>query len=138
MTAPAAVRTVPMLVLLGLLAACATTNPRRGMSASDRLTREEIAGAQGARNLYEVVERLRPRWLVVRSADRLNLSAGIVVFQDQTYLGSAEILRQFSPDMYYEMRWLDGAVASATLPGLHPDHPVAGAIVLFTRSQEGG
>ncbi len=91
---------------------------------------------QGARNLYDVVERLRPRWLVVRAPDRLNLSAGIVVYQEQTFLGDAEILRQCSREMYYELRWLDGAVASATLPGLHPDQPVAGAIVLYMPGHE--
>ncbi len=138
MSVSAAVRAIPLLALLGLAAACAATNARRGAPSLTRITREEIVGVQGARNLYEVVERLRPRWLVVRAADRLNLSEGIVVYQEETYLGGAEILRQLSPDMFFELRWLDGAVASATLPGLHPDRPVGGAIVLYTRDHERG
>ncbi len=126
---------LPVLLLAG---ACAGGNPRpRGGPSMDWITHEEIAELQGVQNMYDVVQRLRPRWLEVRAADRFILSAGVVVYQDQTFLGEVGILRQLRPDMFYSMRWLPGSVASATLPGLHPDRPVAGAIILYTNERGG-
>ena len=112
---------------------CAS-NPRAGSGTSmDRITNDELVSVEGVRNLWDVVERLRPRWLQVRAAERsLGLATNIVVFQDQTYLGDIDILHQLSPDVAYDMRWLDGATASATLPGLGSQH-VAGAIIIYTR-----
>lgn len=109
-------------------------NPRAGSGTSmDRITNDELVSVEGARNLWDVVERLRPRWLQARAADRsLGLATNIVVFQDQAYLGDIDILHQLSPDVAYDMRWLDGTTASATLPGLGSQH-VAGAIILYTR-----
>lgn len=136
MTRSAARLWLPLLTSVALAGACASGNPRaRGGPAADWITHEEMVELQGVRNLYEVVERLRPRWLNVRAADRFVLDRGIVVYQD--HMGSAEILKQFQPDMFYALRWLPGSVASATLPGLHPDRPVPGAIVLYTNERGG-
>ncbi len=118
---------------LGLAGACAS-NPRPGSGiAQDLITNEELNSVEGARNLWDVVERLRPRWLQVRAADRsLGLSTNVVVFQDQSYLGDVDILHQLSQDIAYDLKWLDGTTASSTLPGLGSQH-VAGAIVIYTR-----
>ncbi len=112
---------------------CAT-NPRAGSGTSlDRITNDELVSVEGVRNLWDVVERLRPRWLQVRAADRsLGLQTNIVVFQDQAYLGNIDTLHQLSPDLAYELKWLDGPTASSTLPGLGSQH-VAGAIIIYTR-----
>lgn len=120
------------LVLLG--GACASNpEPGEGGSNPERITREEIASVEGARNLYDVVQRLRPRWLRVRGGDRsFGLATNIVVFQDQTYLGDIDSLRQLAPEAAVELRWLDGTTASATLSGLGSQH-VAGAIIVSTR-----
>ncbi len=141
---------LPVLVLAG---ACASgSNRPRGGPSGDWITHEELAEVQGVRNMYDVVQRLRPRWLIARGSDgsapveaagRLEFGGdvrfkeGIVVYQDQTFLGGVGILNQIQPGMYYALRWLPGSVASATLPGLHPDHPVAGAIVLYTNERGG-
>jgi len=88
------------------------------------------------RTLYDVVQRLRPRWLEIRAGDRsFAIGTGratIVVFQDQSYLGDVEYLKQIAPDLAYELKWLDGPTASSTLPGLGSQH-VAGAIIIRTR-----
>lgn len=128
----------PMLLIVWTLglSACATT--RSGgttTTRSDRLTLEEIQGAQGAQNLYEVVQRLRPRWLNVRAAERsFTMQAEIAVYQGQTYVGNVESLRQMGTSMAREMRYLDGPTATATLPGLGTGRHVAGAIVLTLNS----
>ncbi|MDH5758943.1 MAG: hypothetical protein OEZ65_05090 [Gemmatimonadota bacterium] len=121
-----------MAALALSVGACATTKPQNS-SNPDLLTQEEIMGA-GARNLHEVVQRLRPRWLRARAADRsFGSSVEIVVYQNQTFLGNTETLAQISPSMAYEMRWLDGTTAAATLPGLGSGRIVAGAIVIKTQ-----
>lgn len=118
-----------------LALACASAGGPREAGSLDRITRDQIVGVDGARNLYDVIQRLQPRWLQVRAGDRsFGLTTGIVVFQDNAYLGDVDALRQISPDVAYELRWLDGATASATLTGLGSQH-VAGAIVISTHER---
>lgn len=96
------------------------------------LTRDEIASANVS-NLYDAVQRLRPRWLTSRGPRSLSgLSTDIVVFQDQSMLGDIEVLRQLAPDIAIQIRYLDGSTATASLPGLGSRH-VEGAIVIQTR-----
>ncbi len=120
-------------MLLPLAACAGNPPPEDGGGNPDRLTREEITAVEGARSLYDVVLHLRPRWLQVRAGDRsFGLATNIVVFQDDTYLGNIDTLRQLSPEMAYEMHWLDGTTAAATLSGVGSQH-VAGAIIIRTR-----
>lgn len=125
-----------LLVVVGLFAACASTGERGPRSDPDELTREEIMSVD-ARDLYDVVRRLRPRWLnaVRRAGERsFGLQTRIVVYQDQTYLGDSEVLGNWSPSAAYKLEWMDGTRASATLPGLGSQH-VAGAIIIYTRPE---
>jgi hypothetical protein len=121
-------------VTMVVLSACssATRAGSGGNTRTDLLTREQIMSVPTANTLYEVIQRLRPRWLETRGGERsFGLTTDIVVYQNQTYLGDVGALSQLSPDMAYELRWLDGPTASSTLPGLGSRH-VAGAIVLYT------
>lgn len=123
------------VLVVGLLNACttATRSDDGPNTRTDLLTREQIMSVTGATNLYEVVQRLRPRWLDARGGERsFGLSTDIVVYQDQTFLGDVDTLGQLSPNMAWELRWLDGTTASATLPGLGSRH-VVGAIILSTK-----
>ena len=116
-----------------LASGCATVRNPQGNGRMDLLTREEIMGVRGVTNLYDVVERLRPRWLKVRSQDRsFGLTTSIVVFQNQTLLGTVETLRQLQPGLAYQLKYLDGTTAKNTLPGLAFEGHVAGAIILST------
>jgi hypothetical protein len=84
----------------------------------------------GAVTAYEVVEQLRPRWLVVRSGMRsFSMETEVVVFQDQLFLGNQSALRGIGIDGIYEIRYIDGPTAKATLAGLGDRH-VQGAIVI--------
>lgn len=116
--------------------ACAANKEAGAGTQQDRITHDELTAVEGAHNLWDVVSRLRPRWLEVRAADRsFGIGTGkatIVVFQDQALLGDMEMLHQLAPDVAYDMKWLDGPTASSTLPGLGSQH-VAGAIILYTR-----
>lgn len=121
-----------VLVLTAGTVGCATTRSDSEGTRSDILTREEIMGAQGARNLYDVVQRLRPRWLVARATSRsFQTSTGIVIYQNQVYQGGPETLRQFDRSSAYQLRFMDGPTASASLSGLPGQH-VAGAIIIST------
>lgn len=128
-------RRLLLLACLALLAAaggCATTG---GGPDGDPgvLTREEIREADLA-NLYEVVQRLRPRWLRnVRGQRSFNVEGGIVVYQNQTFLGGPEVLRQWQPSAVARMVYLDGVTASNELPGPASNRHVEGAIVIYTR-----
>ncbi len=130
---------IGVAVVLGVvMTACASAGvPSQNGGRRDRLTRQEIMSAN-VTNLYDVVSRLRPQWLeVAQRGDRsFGLQTNVVVFQNQTYLGGVDVLRQMSPELAYGIDWLDGSTASNTLPGLGSQH-VAGAIVVKTSAGGG-
>lgn len=127
-------RTVlPFTALAGLLvlaAACASSNgdgPRRD---SNILTAEEMATAPVS-NLYEAVEQLRPRWLQVRTRRSLNMESEVSVFLNRSYLGGPQELRSMGISGVAQLRYLDGALASATLR-VPSGRAIEGAIVVET------
>lgn len=129
------------LGLLGavLTAGCATLGGFEEGGRADLLTREEILSVQGVSSLYDVVQRLRPRWLIMRAPVRgFGMTTEIVVYENQLYLGNVDALRQLQPGMAFEMRWLDGIRAADLLPGLGSSRLPAGAIVISTAKGPGG
>lgn len=125
-----------LFAALPLLVACASGSSRRDAPRprTDVITHEELERSE-LRNAYEAVQRLRPRWLQVRSGMRsFALETEVVVFQDQLFLGNQEALQRIGLDGIYEIRYLDGATAKATLPGLGSRH-VQGAIVIHMSPQ---
>lgn len=105
------------------------SNQPNARGTSNYLTQAEIESV-GVGNLYDVVQRLRPRWLSVRGAGRsLGMNTSILVYQGSVLLGSSEMLKQISPRGVYSMEFIDGARAAATLPGAMVNH-TAGAIVV--------
>lgn len=122
-----------VLVAVAVANGCATTKSGGSGGRSDVITREEIMSAEGVRNMYELVQRLRPRWVTVRSQDRsFGMTTEIGVFQGQTYLGDVETLRQMGHTMAYELRWMDGPTAMSSLPGLGGGKHLSGAIIIVT------
>lgn len=123
-----------MLVVAGMLVTgCGHAVGGNGRHDPDYISREEIMSVD-ARSLYDVVNRLRPRWLSAgrRAGERsFGLSTEVVVYQDQIFLGSIDTLGNWSPSAAYGLTWLDASTASATLPALGSRH-VAGAIVIHT------
>lgn len=133
----AALCTLVAAAALATACSSATSGSSSTGSSFDVLSREQIMSVPGAASLHEVVRRLRPRWLEARGPDRsFELQTQIVVYQNQTLLGGIETLSNLRPDLAYEMHWLDGPMASSTLPGLGSRH-VAGAIVIETSPPDG-
>ena len=126
-----------LVVAATLLTGCGYSAGGGNRPDPDYITREEIM-AVDARSLYDVVNRLRPRWLHAarRAGERsFGLETDVVVYQDQMFLGDLDTLRNWSPSAAYGLTWLDASTASATLPGLGSRH-VAGAIVIHTRPEQ--
>lgn len=117
------------------LSACATAGTG-SQTSYNRINAEEIAEMKGqVGNLYELISRLRPRWLEARST-QTSLSGGaereVVVYQDQSLLGGLDMLQSIGLDMPLYLSYLDGAQATAQLAGLG-SRRVEGAIIIHTR-----
>lgn len=114
------------------LAACASHTPGAAgpsPSYSNVITREELQ-TLSARTLYEAIQQLRPRWLQVVGGPRsFSIETAVVVFQDNMQLGSQEVLRQMGVEGIYQISYMDGATAKASLPGLGDRH-LQGAILI--------
>lgn len=110
------------LLLVLTLSGCAGLNYRGGQPHYDRyrINADEIAqNADQVRNLYELIQRLRPHWLDAE-----------VAFQNQVQLGSIASLASLSADYAISLEYLDSTQAGARLPGLTGLH-VTGAIVVY-------
>lgn len=93
--------------------------------------------AQGFRDAYDVVQRLRPNWFTRKSggssARRMGTSgSGLVVYLDNARMGGVDALRQLNTSGIESLRFLDAAAATARLPGLGSS-VIAGAIVVQSR-----
>lgn len=122
----------------GMLWGCASTKAGSGSKTDPNvITREQIMAAN-ANNLHDVVARLRPQWLRTPAPTSINMNNEIVVFQDQMQLGGPDALRQLSPELAYELRWMDGVRASAALPGLMSGRHIEGVIIVSTKPPSGG
>jgi hypothetical protein len=115
------------LVLVGSACAGGSEGSRTG-SDPERLTREEIVSAGGT-NLYDVVQRLRPRWLEVRAPRSIvGMDTGVVVVVDRTYVGDQEELKRMGVEVAASMQYMAGSRARAefALPRGH----IEGVIVV--------
>jgi hypothetical protein len=123
---------VAMFIAVAATSGCAATGAASGSNQSI-ITQEELA-ATGANTLHEAIQRLRPRWLTVRSSQTFGGGAGetaILVYQNQTRLGGVDVLRELSPTVAVWIQYLDGPTASASLPGIG-SQDVEAAIVIHT------
>ena len=125
------------LLIAGAFWGCASTKVQKEAQSSTVITRDEIMNA-GASNLYDVVRRLRPQWLSIKSASSFQLPDEIVVFQGDMQLGGPEALRSIVPGLAYEIQWMDGIRASSVLPGVMSGRHIVGAIIIVTRPPDGG
>lgn len=114
-----------------LLTACVSTQESDSRAEQSRITAEELSEVR-ADNLYQAVERLRPRWLSVRSSRSFETETAIVVYQRQTRLGGTEVLRTMSTSSVRWLEYMDGPSASASLPGISRGTHIEGAIILHT------
>jgi len=125
----------PLLVLLilafGSSHGCATRGTMEGTGGT--LSHQEMEDS-GATNLYDAIDRLRPRWLQMRSSRSLGLPHEIVVYRGPSFLGSVEVLRTYPVGTVTHVEYLDSATAAATLTGYGSRH-LEGAIILHWRAE---
>lgn len=134
---------ISLAVLTGLIGCSASggTTPRSTTPRPDPdlITAAEIS-AQSFRDGYHVVQQLRPTWFTRKSGGstsrRIGTSpsssttgSGIVVYLNNARMGGVDALRQLSANSIESLRFLDAAMATATLPGIGSS-VVSGAIVV--------
>ena len=104
-------------------------------SSPDYVTSIEI-DKTSASNAYELISRLRPRWLSsTGGATKLGGGATtsvVAVYLDGFRIGVRENLRSISSAGIVSMRWYDGARAATILHEVGSE-PIAGAIVITTK-----
>lgn len=127
------IRFCAFLLAAGSFACASTSGGGGGGMDLERLTVEEIQSVDVA-TLYDVVQRLRPRWMDVRAATSFGGSTDIVVFQDRVLLGGLDELRRLAPDAARWMEYMNAAKATASLPGLG-SRRVGGAIIVHTTDE---
>jgi len=124
------------LILLGvaLTAGCGGVGTS-GSYDANRITADDMAGVN-ASDLYEVVQRLRPRWLQVRSPRGMETETRVVVFLHRTYLGGTEELRRMGLDVAEWLEYRSGSdvVGELSIPG---SAHVQGAIIVHTSRPDG-
>lgn len=122
---------VGVFLAMVLVAGCATGGEGSGRD-SRQISAEELASLDVS-TLYEAVQRLRPRWLDVRSPRGIGgLDTQVVVFLDRTFVGDVNELRQMGTDMAVWLQYRTGSDVAGELfvPG---DRHVEGAIIVHTR-----
>jgi hypothetical protein len=120
-------------LMLGCLAAsCAGARPN-GISPSNPnlISPGELDRARedGIRDLHELIERTRPRWLQTRSVRSFELPTVIAVYHHEARLGGIDVLRGYPLISVTSVRYLDAAQAMM-LPGASAH--IEGAIVIST------
>jgi hypothetical protein len=136
MTARRFVCTAAVLLAIASLTACSSSRGARTAvqtSSSDYVTSMEIA-AVGATNAYDLINRLRPRWLRTQAPGSIGAgvrSQVIAVYLDGVRLGGLDALRSLGTSGFQTMRFYDATRAATVLrdPG---SEPIAGAIVITT------
>lgn len=102
-------RRLLVLVLLLAAAACGSAQvapENRPRARSDRLAQEEIMRTE-LLNMYEVIQRLQPAWLVPPQTRGRALEVG--VFMDGSRVGGVEFLRSIPASQVAEARYLRGS-----------------------------
>jgi len=125
------IRLGSLLLVLMLVAGCASSGERTSRGNPSIITQDELAELSGA-NLYEAVDRLRPRWLHSRAVMGLSGPGQVLVYVNRSYQGGPESLRDLGISGVHRLRYLDGPQAAGTLSGYPSDIHVAGAIVVET------
>jgi len=109
-------------------AACASSGEGRASGSPDLITRAQIEGSS-ARNGYDLVNQLRPRWLRGRGTGSIQSpDAGLpVVYVGEVRHGDVESLRGFDADGIEELRFINATSATTRYGSGH-----AGGVIRIT------
>lgn len=120
--------TLSLLALLIVVAAACSAATRTGATNPDEINAEEIE-ASTAQDAYELIQRLRPRWLRSRGSRSLTMSTEILVFLNSSRMGGLDSLRDISTNGIQSIEYLDAARAIGELPGIGSQHAEAVIVV---------
>jgi hypothetical protein len=131
-----AVFVLAALTLTGCASSGSSTKGARSSSSRDSLLQEEILEVKAA-NLYEAVQRLRPRWLTIRTGGQSirPTQTSILVYEGSVRLGDVEVLKTLPPESVLSIRYMTGTDATTSLIGT-ADQWVAGVIILTSVSSK--
>ena len=132
---------VALVLSITAATACASSGKSAGPGATvtesspDHVTTAEIA-AVSANSAFDLIRRLRPRWLQSTATGSIAggsiTSQQLVIYLDDTRLGSVDALRTLSASGITSMQYYD-AVRAATVLRDIGSGAIAGAIVIHTR-----
>lgn len=130
-------RQILMVLTVATVIGCGSSRSRpadaRRTSSPDYVTSIEIAGTT-ASNAYDLITRLRPRWLQPLPTGSLGSSIRsqvVVVYVDGVKVSGKEGLRSISASAVKTMQYYDAARAATILHEVGSE-PIAGAIVITT------
>lgn len=116
------------LVLLASAGACASSTQRQMAKPQQNLiTADEIQKA-GSGNVYQLVQSLRPAWLIKHGTLSMNGSDEIIAYVGRSKLGTVDALRDIAAAAVTSVQFLDAAAANYRFGQGHPH----GAIVVST------
>lgn len=111
----------------------------RGSRSATLITKSEIE-ASGTRTVHELVQKVRPGWLIDRGTRSFEsssgMSAGVLVYMGETRLGGLEVLNQIAVEGVESVRFLNATEASNRLSGMGAGQHATGAIVITNVPQE--
>lgn len=113
------------LALILVVGAC-VSGPRgesdRSPGDADVITRDEIDRGQWS-DAYDLVQRLRPRWLQDRGPDSFENPGHVQVYVDGVRLGEVQLLRTLPTHAMERLEWID-PVSAAGRWGMNHGHGV--------------
>ena len=119
---------LPVLVLVGFVAACTATGGQRTRSSRDTLTRSDLEQSMQV-TAYEAIRQSRPAWLRIRGANSINAQNPIMVYVDGNRAGTVDVLEGIPVLSIERMRFYGPPEAQARF-GLNNTN---GAIEVITR-----
>jgi hypothetical protein len=121
-----------------VLAGCASGSSGGGgespMGNTDVIAREEIDRTGSAQNAFQLIQSVRPQWLITRGITNLRQAAGeedIVVYMDNARLGYRDALRRVPLGGVRYLEFFDARRATQRWGGGH----IHGAILISTRDR---
>jgi hypothetical protein len=126
------------LVILCLPLGCASPGEAGQGGAASRSSNaisEEELQEVFVPDLYQAVERLRPRWLQSRGSRSFTGNTEIAVVQDGIYVGDIEQLRAMQTVGVVRLEYLDAATAAAQIAGVVGRDRVIEAAILVSHGR---
>ena len=120
-------------LLMTLLVSCGTPGIGSGRQGDPGVIARDEIDSSGAQTAYQLVQSVRPQWLITRGITNLAQAAGaedIVVYLDNARLGDRDTMRRIALGPVRYLRFFRAPEATQRWGGGH----LHGAILISTRS----